>query len=236
MRVKAGAWHIAPLGDRAMIIEFGRHIDAKINARVRAAAQAILLARLPGVTDVVPAFTTLGLHYRPEAFDGALPYETLRQQVEALLGRAVAAHKTAARVVPIPVSYGGELGPDLEDVAAACKLTAREVIALHTASVHVVCMLGFAPGFPYLAGLDPRLAVPRRATPRTAVPAGSVAIARDQCAIYPLQTPGGWNLIGRTPLRLFDPTAQPPCLLAPGDEVRFVPISAAEYRALEAPK
>lgn len=216
-----------------MIIEFGQHVDVEINARVRAAAQAISIAALPGVTDVVPAFTTLGLHYRPESFDGDSPYENLRRQVEAVLARGIASHKTVARVVEIPVRYGGEWGPDLEEVAAACKLTPQEVIARHVGSTHVVCMLGFVPGFPYLAGLDPRLAVPRRPTPRSAVPAGSVAIARDQSAIYPLETPGGWNLIGRTPLRLFDPMAQPPCLLAPGDEVRFVPISVAEYRALE---
>ncbi len=236
MPVKAGAWRIAPLGDRAMIIEFGHHVDAQINARVQAVAQAISLAALPGVTDIVPAFTTIGLHYRPELFEGASPYEALRQQVQALLGRGIAPHKTATRVVEIPVRYGGQWGPDIEEVAAACKLTVEEVIARHTASVHSVFMLGFAPGFAYLAGLDPRLVVPRRATPRTAVPAGSVAIARDQCAIYPLETPGGWNLIGRTPLCLFDPNAQPPCLLAPGDEVRFVPISLAEYQALEVRK
>ena len=233
MLIKFGALHVAPLGDRAMIIEFGRQLDAQTNARVQAAAHAISLAALPGVTDVVPAFTTLGLHYRPESFDGVSPYDALRRQVQALLARGIATQDSATRLVQIPVRYGGESGPDLEQVAAACKLTADEVIARHTASVHTVCMLGFAPGFPYLSGLDPRLVVPRRATPRTAVPAGSVAIARDQCAIYPLETPGGWNLIGRTPLRLFDPTAQPPCLLAPGDEVRFVAISDAAYRDSE---
>ena len=236
MRVKAGTWRMAPLGDRAMIIEFGQHVDADTNARVLAVAQAILRALLPGVTDVVPAYATLGLHYRPEALDGPSPYESLRRRVEVLLAQEIESSKTAARLVEIPVHYGGEWGPDLEVVAQACKLTPDEVIARHAAPIHRVCMLGFAPGFPYLAGLDPRLAVPRRATPRTAVPAGSVAIARDQSAIYPLDIPGGWNLIGRTPVRLFDPTAQPPCLLAPGDEVRFVPISAAEYRALEGRK
>ena len=236
MPVETEAWRIVPLGDCAMIIELGRHVDVEISARIQAAAQAILLAAIPGVTDVVPAFTTLCLHYRPESFDGGSPYEALRGQVEALLSRAILAHKFATRVVEIPVCYGGQWGPDLEEVAAACQLTADEVITRHIASNHVVGMLGFAPGFPYLIGLDRRLAMPRRATPRTAVPAGSVAIARDQCAIYPLETPGGWNLIGRTPLRLFDPTAHPPCLLAPGDQVRFVPISADAFRTLAAPK
>jgi inhibitor of KinA len=229
-----GAWRIAPLGDRALVIEFGQRVDRDISARARAVAQHLLRTPLPGVTDIVPAFTTVALHYRPEAFAGAAaPYEQLRAQVEAILARGVASEHTATRVIEVPVCYGGEFGPDLEEVATRCKVTPDEVIALHAASPHVVCMLGFAPGFPYLGGLDPRLGVPRRATPRTAVPLGSVAIARDQSVIYPLETPGGWNLIGRTPLRLFRPQREPPCLLQPGDDVRFVPISLERYRALE---
>jgi inhibitor of KinA len=227
-----GAWHIAPLGDRALIIELGQRVDREICARARAVAQSLLLAPLPGVSDVVPAFTTVAVHYRPDAFAGGeAPYEQLRRQVEAILARGIAVERSATRVVEVPVCYGGEFGPDLEEVAAACELAPNDVIALHAASPHVVYMLGFAPGFPYLGGLDPRLDVPRRATPRTAVPLGSVAIARDQSVIYPLETPGGWNLIGRTPLRLFRPTIQPPCLLQPGDEVRFVPISPEQYAA-----
>jgi KipI family sensor histidine kinase inhibitor len=229
-----GAWQIAPLGDRALIVEFGQRVEREISARARAVAQQLLRTPLPGVTDVVPAFTTVALHYRPEAFTGTqAPYEQLRDQVEALLARGVASEHDATRVIEVPVCYGGEFGPDLAEVATLCKLGPDEVIALHAASPHVVYMLGFAPGFPYLGGLDPRLGVPRRATPRTAVPLGSVAIARDQSVIYPLETPGGWNLIGRTPLRLFRPQREPPCLLQPGDDVRFVPISLERYRALE---
>ena len=141
--------------------------------------------------------------------------------------------RATVRVVEVPVCYGGDFGPDLAEVAVACDLTPDDVIARHAPSPHVVHMLGFAPGFPYMGGLDARLTVPRRATPRTAVPAGSVAIARDQSAIYPFEAPGGWNLIGRTPLRLFRPTTQPPCLLEPGDEVRFVPISSVQYHRLK---
>jgi inhibitor of KinA len=211
------AWRIVPLGDRALIVELGQRVDPAISARARAVAEHLLRARLPGVTDVVPAFTTVGIHYRPEA----------------ILARGIAPQGAAARVVEVPVCYGGEFGPDLAEVAAACKLTPDEVIALHAASPHVVHMLGFAPGFPYMGGLDARLGVPRRATPRTAVPAGSVAIARDQSAIYPLEAPGGWNLIGRTPLRLFRPAADPPCLLQPGDEVRFMAIAPERFRSLQ---
>jgi inhibitor of KinA len=228
------AWHIAPLGDRALVIEFGQRVDRDISARARAFAEQLLRVSLPGVTDVVPAFTTVALHYRPESFAGGEgPYQQLRKQVEAILARGIASERTATRLVDVPVCYGGEFGADLEEVARVCKLTPDEVIALHAASPHVVYMLGFAPGFPYLGGLDPRLGVPRRATPRTTVPLGSVAIARDQSVIYPVETPGGWNLIGRTPLRLFRPESEPPCLLQPGDEVRFVPISLEQFRALE---
>lgn len=230
-----GAWHIAPLGDRALVIEFGQRVDRDISARARAVAGHLLRTPLPGVTDVVPAFTTVALHYRPAAFAaGEAPYEQLRRQVEAILAGGVGSERSAMRVVEVPVCYGGEFGPDLDEVAAACALTADDVIALHAASPHVVFMLGFAPGFPYLGGLDARLSVPRRATPRTAVPVGSVAIARDQSVIYPLETPGGWNLIGRTPLRLFRPHSEPPCLLQTGDEVRFVAIAPERYRELEA--
>lgn len=221
-------WRIEPLGDRGLIVRFGEHVDAQISERARAVARQLLAAPIDGVSDVVPAFTTLALHYRPEAL-GDAPYERLRGEVETILQRGIATGQTAARVVEIPVCYGGEFGPDLAEVAAACGLGIDDVIARHAASPHVVHMLGFAPGFPYMGGLDARLTVPRRATPRTAVPAGSVAIARDQSAIYPLEAPGGWNLIGRTPLRLFDPKAEPPCLLQPGDQVRFVPIPPEQF-------
>jgi len=226
-------WRIAPLGDRALIVEFGQVVDAGINARVQAAAQAVVRANWPGVTDVVPAFTTLALHYRPAPLGGTAAFDVLRRRVEALLAAGLAAQPGAARQLVVPVCYGGPWGPDLEVVARACAIDPDEVITRHGDSPHVVFMLGFAPGLPYLGGLDPRLAVPRRATPRTAVPAGSVAIAREQSIIYPLQTPGGWNVIGRTPLRLFDPLAQAPCLLAPGDRVRFVPVSPEEFSALK---
>lgn len=227
-------WRIEPLGDRCLIVEFGTRVDPEIGRTVRAFAARLLDEPLDGVLDVVPAFTTVALHYRPEAFAGAeLPHVQLRRRLEAMLARGVVTQSVAARVVEVPVCYGGEFGPDLDAVAAACALTPDEVIRLHGASPHVVYMLGFAPGFPYIGGLDAQLAVPRRATPRTAIPAGSVAIARDQSVVYPLQTPGGWNVIGRTPLRLFDPDSEPPCLLQPGDDVRFVPVSPERFGELE---
>ncbi len=226
-----GAWRIAPLGDRALIIECGDRVDPQTHARVRDAAARLCAAALPGVTDVVPAFTTVALHYRPEALQSDSPFEALRARIQELDKGSCAPEHTATRLVQIPVCYGGEFGPDLADVALACNLACSEVIERHAASAHVVYMLGFAPGMPYLGGLDPRLFVPRRTTPRTAVAAGSVAIARDQSIVYPIPTPGGWNVIGRTALRLFDPMAQPPCALRPGDAVRFIAICAEEFRS-----
>jgi len=228
-------WRIAPLGDRCLIIEFGQEIDAETNLRARAVAAHLLAHPIPGVVDVVPAFTTVALHYRPECFaddPAAAPFERLAARLEEILTRGVGRRPPPARRMEIPVCYGGEHGPDLPELARAHDLAAEEVIAIHCASPHVVHMLGFAPGHPYIAGLDRRLAMPRRATPRLKVPAGSVAVAGSQSTIYSLETPGGWNLIGRTPLRLFLPERDPPCLLQPGDEVRFVAIPAKEFASL----
>ena len=227
------AWSIRPMGDRCLIVAFEPRVDPEINARVRAVADALLRNPIDGVVDVVPAFTTVAIHYRPEALATAdcaeLPHRRLSALIEERLLLDVSREASPSRVVEIPVCYGGEFGPDLDEVAALCEMTAQQVIERHAASQHRVYMLGFAPGFPYLGGLDPRLQVPRRATPRTKVPAGSVAIARDQSCIYALETPGGWNVIGSTPLRLFTPETDPPCLLAAGDEVRFVPITREDY-------
>ena len=135
------------------------------------------------------------------------------------------------RVVELPVLYGGEYGPDIEKVAEHAGMAVDEMIGLHSGTGYLVYMLGFTPGFPYLGGLDDRLATPRVATPRLRIPAGSVGIAESQTGVYPLTSPGGWNIIGRTPLALFDPTREPPSLLAPGDVVRFVPLDGPEEYA-----
>ena len=231
------AWRIEALGDCCLMVEFGQRIAPEINQTVRSFAAWLLAHPIAGVTDVVPGFTTVALHYLPEALESGLPdelpFQRLRRRVEAVLDQDIAHEQGASRVVEVPVCYGGEFGPDLPGVAAACGLSGEQVIALHVASPHVVYMLGFAPGFPYIGGLDQQLEVPRRQTPRTSIPAGTLAIARDQTAIYSIETPGGWNMIGRTPRRLFDPLADPPCLLQPGDQLRFVAISPQQYRDLE---
>ena len=229
-----GDWHIRPMGDCCLIIEFGLKVDTATNQLVHAVAD-YLQAHLPkGVLDIVPAFTTVALHYRPEALEhgSASPYQQLKDGVETILGSGITAKQHTARSVEIPVCYGGEFGPDLVEVAAACRLTPDQVVALHGASESIVYMLGFAPGHPYAGGLDPKIAVPRRATARTSVSEGTVAIANGQTVIYPMKSPGGWNLIGRTPLKLFDPAATPPCLLQPGDQLRFVAISRQQFDAI----
>lgn len=227
-------WRIVPMGDRCLLVEFEARVDAEINRKARSLAARLLCEPPPGVVDVVPTFCSVAVYYRPEQFGPApAPFEQLRLQVEAVLKSGVEVAKDFGRIVHVPVCYGGEQGPDLDEVAMACGMTADEVVRAHVASDHVVFMLGFSPGFPYIGGLDSRLAMPRRATPRTSIPAGTVAIARDQTAIYTFETPGGWNMIGRTPMKLFDPQAEPPCRLQPGDRIRFVPMPRDQFDAYD---
>lgn len=227
-------WRIDPVGDRCLLVGLGTEVNQATSARVHALVARLRERPIEGVRDVVPAFTTVALHYRPEFF-GATPYAALRERLLERLVEPLEGQAESGRLIEVPVCYGAadnDFGPDLEEVAMRCGFTPAEVLVRHQASAHRVSMLGFAPGFPFIDGLDAGLAMPRRGQPRTRIPPGSVAIARGQTCIYPLETPGGWNLIGRTPLRLFDPTAEPPCLLAPGDAIRFVPIDTAAYRAL----
>lgn len=224
-------WRIDAVGDRCLLVGLGRTVDPAASARVHALVQRLRAQPIEGVRDIVPAFTTVALHYRPECF-GPSPFAGLKAELLLRLAEPLDTRLGAERVIEVPICYGGEHGPDLDDVAQRCGLSPEGVIALHLASPHRVYMLGFAPGFPFIGGLAPQLEMPRRTTPRTHVPPGSVAIARDQTCIYPLETPGGWNLIGRTPLRLFDAGAEPPCRLGPGDAIRFVRIDADRYQAL----
>lgn len=220
---------ISPLGDRALLVDFGQRIDVELNARVHALAARIRRAELPGITDLVPAYASLAVHYRPEAWDfaGTTPYSALVEALDKFVEDDSGDDREASRTIEIPVRYGGELGPDLETVARIAGLTPAEYANRHAAGVYRVFMLGFTPGFAYLGGLDPALAAPRRATPRTRVPAGSVGIAGPQTGVYPCDSPGGWQLIGHTESSLFDPARSEPCLLRPGDTVRFVAVGAA---------
>jgi KipI family sensor histidine kinase inhibitor len=210
------------LGDSALQIVFGDRFDPALNRRVLALSEA--LAALPGLTDRVPAYASLTLHYDPRV----LSYGELGQAVEPFLAATDNA-TVASRRLSIPVCYGGEHGPDLDAVARHCRLSPAEVIARHCRGTYRVYFLGFTPGFAYLGGLDPVLATPRHGTPRSSVPAGAVGIAGAQTGMYSLPSPGGWQIIGRTPLHLFDPRRETPCLLMPRDELHFVPIGPEEF-------
>ncbi len=219
-------------GEGGLLVELGDAIDPDVNARVHALARTVkrLGAR---VLEVVPSYASLLVIFDPLR----LPRERLERRVAAL-AREVTGIRAAPprRVVEVPVCYGGELGPDLGDVARAVSLPEAEVIARHCAPVYRVYLLGFTPGFPYLGGMDPRLACPRLPSPRLRVPPGSVAIAGAQTGIYSVESPGGWRILGRTPLPLFDPDpgARRPFLLAPGNGLRFVPVDRARFDRLAA--
>ncbi|MGY6268344.1 5-oxoprolinase subunit PxpB [Achromobacter denitrificans] len=222
------SWRIQPQGDRCLIVSFGDRIDASVGRTCLAAAGKLRDARLPGVTDVVPSFVAVAVHYRPDEH-GAPGYAQLAGRIERLLADGIQADATGGREVDIPVCYGGEHGPDLAEVAQAAGLTPEEIIQLHSGPRSMVFMLGFAPGHAYLGVHDEKLNIPRRPSPRTAVPAGAVAVANRQTVIYPNRLPGGWNIIGATPLTMFDPSREPAALLQPGDSVRFVPIGPEEF-------
>lgn len=211
-------------GESAVSVQFGDQIDPRVNARVHRLAAALRDAAWDGFGEAIPAYTTLLVQFDPLRWST----DEVTDRLERLLiDLDDAPGQESGRLVEIPVVYGGATGPDLEALAAAHGLTPAEVVALHALPEYRVYMIGFTPGFPYLGGLDARIATPRRATPRTTIPAGSVGIAGAQTGIYSLESPGGWQIIGRTRLVLFDPQRDPPSLLAPGDRVRFFPIEEA---------
>lgn len=222
---------VEPLGDRAVVVHCGEALDEATFRRVQAVRARIEVDTPAGTTDVVAGFTSVALHFDPllvRRSDSVLPTTAMTATVAALIAGLDAAPLVPGRTFEIPVCYEGKMSPDLEEVARHAGLAADEVIAIHSAAEYVVRVVGFLPGFPYLGGLDPRLVTPRRDTPRKRVPAGSVGIGGAQTGIYPLESPGGWNIIGRTDARLFVPERTPPALLAVGDRVRFRPVSAAE--------
>ncbi|MDO8542750.1 MAG: 5-oxoprolinase subunit PxpB [Opitutaceae bacterium] len=218
---------LLPLGDSAVSVGLGALIDEGMAARVRALAAEIARHPPRGLVDLVPAFASVAVFYDINRISG---FERLCADLEALVTRSEdAVVSTTGRRIEIPVTYGGEFGPDLEAVAAQTGLRASEVIASHASADYLVHAIGFMPGFPYLGGLPARLSVPRQVTPRPNVAAGSVGIGGAQTGIYPVSTPGGWNIIGRTPRRLFDPARAEPALLRPGDNVKFRAIDALEF-------
>jgi KipI family sensor histidine kinase inhibitor len=211
------------IADDALLLRIGDRADATTNAYVHALCARIRSRRPVWLHDLVPAYASAGVFFDARLIDAPGAEAWLRDQLAALPSDANPSTATA-RIVDIPVVYGGDAGPDLESAAAELGISSAQLAQRHAAGEYTVAMIGFAPGFPYLLGLDPALALPRLATPRTSVAAGSVGIGGAQTGIYPRESPGGWRLIGRTPLVLFDPTQEPPALLAPGDRVRFVAV------------
>ncbi len=211
-------------GDSALVIEFGDEINQEVNRKVHALADALGKSSLPGLGEAVPTYRSLLIHYDPLC----LSCDEVKAFVLEVLQKCEEKSPPKARVVEIPVVYGGEFGPDIEFVAEHNGLSVEKVISLHSGVTYTVYMLGFTPGFAYLGGMPEAIATPRLETPRTLVPAGSVGIAGEQAGIYPIATPGGWRLIGRTPLKFFGPERDPPTLLKAGDLVRFVPMDGEE--------
>jgi len=216
-------------GEQGLVAEFGARIDPDVNRRVHRTGALIGAAGIPGIREVVPTYRALLIYFDPLA----ITRRQLIENVRSLVAGADAGQAEAiARVIEIPVAYGGEHGPDLEFVAGHTGLSPEEVVAIHTSVPYLVYMLGFTPGFPYLGGMSERIAAPRLDQPRTVISGGSVGIAGTQTGIYPVASPGGWRIIGRTPVRLFDSGAAAPFLFAAGDYLQFKVVSAADYAAI----
>ena len=224
---------IEPLGDQALLLRWSDSADIAINRRVHALAAKLWAAPPAWLVDCVPAYASLAIFFDASTIPGSDPMAVVGECVAAVM-KALDLQTDGAqsRLVDIPVCYGGEYGPDLVDVANACGLSAALLVEKHSRPEYLVAMLGFSPGFPYLLGLDPELAVPRLSTPRVRVPAGSVGIGGAQTGVYPDAGPGGWRLIGRTPQSMFDARRDSPAYVLPGDRVRFVPIDAVQFQAL----
>lgn len=215
-------------GDKGFLVEFGDGIDPRINAQVRAMARAMEKNLPPGILEVIPTYRSLLFIYDPDLMDPDRLYKLVENLDD---GRDELAAESV-KVVEIPVCYGGEFGPDIGNVQKASGLTQEQVIQVHAAREYLIYMVGFTPGFAFLGGLDERLNTSRLNTPRMHVPKGSVGIANNQTGMYPIASPGGWQIIGRTPLNLFAPWKKDPFLYRAGDKIKFVPISESEYNRL----
>lgn len=219
---------VLPVGESAIMVEFGKAINPAIHQKVKALARYLDSYPFEGMVEYVAAFTSITVFYDPVII-GPQSYSIVAGMLEECMSKVNDSYAEQARIVEIPVCYGGDFGPDIEYVAEYNKLTVSEVIDIHSNGQYLVYMIGFAPGFPYVGGMSECISTPRRQSPRMSIPAGSVGIAGMQTGVYPIVTPGGWQLIGRTPLALFRPDEYPPSLLQSGDIVRFCPISYKEF-------
>jgi KipI family sensor histidine kinase inhibitor len=219
---------LLPAGDCAVSVELADEISREANARVLTLERLLAEAKLPGVVETLPTFRSLLVSYDPLVLD----WDRLAERIRALAPGLAAATPPPGRRVELPCAYGGAHGPDLDEVARRLELTTDQVVRLHAGAEYFVFFVGFTPGLPYMTGMPERLTIPRLDRPRTKTPPGSVGIGGTQCSIYSVESPGGFWLLGRTPLRLYDPAASDPILLRAGDRVRFRAIDAAEYEAI----
>lgn len=216
-------------GDCAVCVEFGNKISPDINTKIRAFKIAVEKSGIEGIVETVPTYRSLLVHYKPEV----IGFKELTEKFEELMGSISNIQIPPPTVIEIPVLYGGEMGPDIETVAAHNGKTVEEVIKIHTSEEYLIYMLGFIAGFPYLGGMSKEIATPRLKSPRVKIDGGSVGIAGEQTGVYPVDSPGGWQLIGRTPLKLYDADREKPVLLEAGQYIKFRSIDAAEYAKIE---
>ena len=214
------------MGDRALLLEFGDEISSEVNEKVRRMALAIQSEAIKGIVETIPTYRSLLIIYNPVM----LPIDDLKKRLYLIEKGLQQTPFPEPKLTRIPVVYGGPYGPDLEEVAKYRRVSTEEVIRLHCSKPYFIYMIGFMPGFPYMGELPEKLATPRLKTPRLLVPAGSVAIAQKQTGIYSMDSPGGWQILGRTPVKLFGPEREPPALLQMGDLVQFYPISEKEFK------
>ncbi|MEW8972989.1 MAG: 5-oxoprolinase subunit PxpB [Tissierellaceae bacterium] len=214
-----------PAGDKSLVMEFGNSISPEINTKIRSMVTAIDESEFHGIEEVIPTYRSILIIYNPLIID----YQDIIDKLKKMETHLNDTSNDKTRIIELPTVYGGEYGPDIEFVAKHNNLTVEEVIEIHSSIDYLLYMLGFTPGFGYLGGMSEKIETPRLQVPRTKIPAGSTGIAGKQTGIYPIDSPGGWQLIGRTPVKLYDPLAEPPVLLNAGDYIRFIPIDEEKY-------
>ena len=220
---------VVPEGDSGLLIQFEQVISPAINQRIAAIVKLIRAQQISGIIDMIPTYCSLLINYNPQA----ISYKELHHRIESIVKMDTKTESITKKVYEIPTCYGGKYGPDLKNIAEHAGLSEEEVIRIHSSSDYLIYMLGFLPGFTYLGGLDERIHTPRLANPRVLIPAGSVGIGGSQTGIYPVDSPGGWQLRGMTPVKTYDPNRAEPILVQAGDYIRFVPVSEEEYLAIE---
>ena len=216
-------------GDSAVCVEFGNEISPEINKKIRAFKIAVEKSDIPGIVETVPTYRSLLVHYHPEV----IGFKALTEKFDKLMVSLSSIPIPPPTVIEIPVLYGGEMGPDIENVAEHNHKTVEEVIKIHTSEEYLIYMIGFIAGFPYLGGMSKEIATPRLKSPRVKIEGGSVGIAGEQTGIYPVASPGGWQLIGRTPLKLYDADREKPVLLEAGQYIKFAAVTEEEYKKIE---